>query len=148
MIYSKKWDNRFIDLAYMIAGWSKDPTTKVGAVIVNENRNIISVGYNGFSSFANDESKYKILSRAEKRAQSVHAELNAIFNAAKNGSSVKEASLYVTYPPCSNCALAIIQAGIAEIIYPSSSKLHKDWKESNERSNLLFAEAQVLVRFI
>ncbi|MDX1371625.1 MAG: dCMP deaminase family protein [Nitrososphaeraceae archaeon] len=148
MIYSKKWDDRFIDLAYMVAGWSKDPTTKVGAVIVDPQRNIVSVGYNGLNSFANDDLEYKIISREEKRNRTIHAELNAIFNAAKNGSLVKDTTLYITYPPCSNCALAIIQSGIVEVVYPKSAKLHDDWKESNERSVSLFMEAQILMRSI
>ena len=92
------WDNRFINVANMVATWSKDPGTKVGAVLVSERR-IIATGYNGFPQGIEDyPSRYD--DRETKLALTVHAEVNAILNAAKNGAKTENTTLYVTFPPC------------------------------------------------
>ena len=89
-----KWVKRFFRLANEVATWSKDPSTKVGAVIVGENKQIISQGYNGFPRGVDDtEERYN--NREIKYKMVVHAEMNAILNALYNGSSVKGATLYV-----------------------------------------------------
>ena len=139
-----KWHLRFYELAKLVSSWSKDPNTQVGAVITSPFKNIVSVGYNGFNSHVlNEESLYNQITRDEKRNRTIHAELNAIFNAAKNGASVKDCSIYVTHPSCSNCALAIIQSGVKAVIVPKVNLLHNDWLKSNMRAKELFNEAGV-----
>lgn len=109
-----KWQERFYQLAQHVAQWSKDPSTKVGAVIVNDRRIVIGVGYNGFPRGVYDyEPRYN--DRPTKYAHVVHAELNAIFNATE---SVRDCTLYVTLAPCRECVKAIIQSGIKEVWSP------------------------------
>ena len=110
------WDEYFMGVALLAAKRSKDPNTQVGACIVNKNKRILSTGYNGFpygcsdDTFSwdrdGDDTKYKYV---------VHAELNAILNA--GGRDLTGARLYVDLFPCNECAKAIIQAGISEIVY-------------------------------
>ncbi len=110
------WDEYFMGVALLAAQRSKDPNTQVGACIVNKNKRILSTGYNGFPYGCSDDlfpweregedNKYKYV---------VHAELNAILNA--GGKSLEGARLYVDLFPCNECAKAIIQSGISEIVY-------------------------------
>ena len=114
------WDEYFMGVALLAAERSKDPSTQVGACIVDENNRILSTGYNGFPRGCSDdifpwnrneadgETKYPFV---------VHAELNAILNA--NGKSLHGAKIYVALFPCNECAKAIIQSGIKEVIYLS-----------------------------
>jgi dCMP deaminase len=105
------WDKRFLELAALVGGWSKDPSTKVGAVIVRPDRTIASLGYNGFPRGVDDTYK----DREHKLLRTVHAEMNAILSARE---PVNGYTLYVTpLCPCSNCAAAIIQSGIKRIVY-------------------------------
>jgi dCMP deaminase len=109
-----KWHKRFMDLAEHVAQWSKDPSTKVGAVLVNYNRIVIGVGYNGFPRGVEDtEERYA--DRPTKYALVVHAEMNAIANATE---SVKGSTLYVTLAPCNECMKMIAQHGITTIFSP------------------------------
>jgi dCMP deaminase len=95
-----KWDTRFLDLAALVASWSKDPSTKVGAVIVRPDRTVASLGYNGFPrGVADTESRYE--DRETKYQLVVHAEANAIISA---GESVKGMTMYGTLFPCCDCA--------------------------------------------
>ena len=115
------WDQYFMGIAIMSSARSKDPNTQVGACIVDENNRILTVGYNGMPSGCDDdampwsregealESKYLFV---------CHAELNAILNY-RGGGTLKGSRCYVTLFPCNECAKAIIQSGIAEIIYLS-----------------------------
>ena len=110
------WDEYFMGVALLAAKRSKDPNTQVGACIVNKNKRILSTGYNGFPYGCSDDTfswdregsdtKYKYV---------VHAELNAILNA--GGKDLSGARLYVDLFPCNECAKAIIQSGIAEVVY-------------------------------
>ena len=127
-----KWDNRFLELAYFIANWSKDPKRHVGCVIVDTDRNIISTGYNGFPRDVKDDER---LFQVEVKLKIiVHAEANAIANAARNGHALLERRLYVSRPVCSQCAGLIIQSGIGWVCYPAGivgreeSKWSKDWE--------------------
>lgn len=107
-----KWHRRFLELAQYVATWSKDPRTKVGAVIVDDQRRIVGHGYNGFPRGVDDaaerydtpELKYEMV---------VHAETNAVLNA---GRSVAGCTVYVTFFPCPRCAAYLIQAGISQVI--------------------------------
>ena len=114
------WDEYFIGIAELSAMRSKDPNTQVGCCIVNENNRILSVGYNGFPSGCDDD-EFPWEREAESMLDTkypfvCHAELNAILNSRV---SLEGSRLYVTLFPCNECAKAIIQSGIKEVIYVS-----------------------------
>ena len=112
------WDEYFMGVALLAAHRSKDPNTQVGACIVSENHIILSTGYNGFPfGCSDDEYSWEREGEDTKYTYVVHAELNAILNS--NGKSLKGARLYVTHFPCNECAKAIIQSGIREVVYVS-----------------------------
>jgi dCMP deaminase len=109
-----KWHKRFMDLAWHVARWSKDPSTQVGAVLVNENRIVIGIGYNGFPRGVEDtEERYA--DRPTKYALVVHAEMNAIANATED---LQGSTLYVTLAPCNECMKLVAQHGITTIVSP------------------------------
>lgn len=126
---STKWDRRFLLLAQMAASWSKDPSTKVGAVIVDQQRRVVGIGYNGFPRGVPDSSAF-LSDRDEKYPMIVHAELNAILNS-WDMNLVKGTTLYV-WPlfPCCDCAKAIIQSGIRHIVYPKNEEAVQRWGDS------------------
>jgi len=106
------WDKRFLDLAEHVAQWSKDPRTKVGAVIVDEKKRVISVGYNGFPrGVCDDDERYE--ERETKHLFVAHAERNALDNAPL---MVDDCTLYVPLVPCNECAKSIIQKGIRRVV--------------------------------
>lgn len=114
------WDAYFMGIALLSAQRSKDPGTQVGACIVGTDNKILSMGYNGMPVGCNDDDMpwdREGDALATKYLFVCHAELNAILNYA--GGSLKGASIYTTLFPCNECAKAIIQAGIREIIYLS-----------------------------
>jgi dCMP deaminase len=125
-------------MAAMVAGWSKDPSTKVGAVIVRPNRTIASVGYNGFPrDVGDDPDRYG--DRTIKYELVVHAEANAILHA---GEPVRGYSMYIwPFMPCSRCAGLIIQAGIQVVV--SVEDENPRWQQSFDRTRMIFAEADV-----
>ena len=114
------WDSYFMGVAILSSKRSKDPSTQVGACIVNEYKRIISLGYNGApTGFDDDKNMYweregNFLNT--KYAYVCHSELNAVLNST---ASVKNSTLYVTLFPCNECTKAIIQSGIKEIVYLS-----------------------------
>lgn len=112
------WEEYFMGIALLSAKRSKDPNTKVGACIVNDQHRIISVGYNGMPNGCNDSDfpwdKRDGILNETKYAYVCHSELNAILN---SQCSIRNATLYVTLFPCNECAKVIIQSGIKEIIY-------------------------------
>lgn len=118
------WNEYFMGVALLAAQRSKDPSTQVGACIVDGEKRIISTGYNGFPhGCSDDEFPWN---RDEKLGETkyqfvVHAELNAILNA--GGKNLRDSTVYVALFPCNECAKAIIQAGIKEVIY-LSDKYH------------------------
>jgi len=138
-----KWFRRFVDLAQHISSWSKDPSTKVGAVIFDDDKRIVSVGYNGFpknlydapEKYENREVKYKMV---------IHAEMNSILFSQKN---LKGCSV-ATWPfiSCANCTTAIIQSGIKRIVSPKlPENLIERWGKSCELSIEMYQEAGVEV---
>ena len=131
------WDEYFMGVAMLSALRSKDPSTKVGACIVNQNKRIVGIGYNGLPCGCNDdefpwERKGGFLDT--KYAYVVHAEPNAILNAT---SDLTGATLYVTLFPCNECAKLIIQSGIKEIVYVSDK--YKDTEASIASRRMLEA---------
>lgn len=114
------WDEYFMGIAHLSGMRSKDPNTQVGACIVSEDNKILSMGYNGFPKGCSDDEfpwdrEGEVLDT--KYPFVTHGELNAILN--YRGGSLEGTKLYVSLFPCNECAKAIIQAGIAEIVYDS-----------------------------
>lgn len=124
----EKWDRRFLDMAKMVAGWSKDPSTKSGAVIVRPDLSVASVGFNGFpKSMSDADELYE--DRETKYSRVVHCEINALIHA---GERVDMYTLY-TFPfmCCDRCVVQMIQAGISRFVWPVASTDAKSrWSES------------------
>jgi len=138
------WSLRFIKLAQYLSTWSKDPSTKVGCVIVGADREILSTGFNGFPRGIGDDDRLN--DRAKKYPIICHAEENAILHAARNGIPLKGSFLYVSsLPPCARCARMIIQTGISVVAHVEQ-EVPERWREEVETSANLFAEAGVLVQ--
>ena len=112
------WDEYFMGVAKLSGMRSKDPNTQVGACIVSPDNIIISTGYNGLpNGCSDDEYPWEREGEETKYPYVVHAELNAILNA--NGRDLRGSRLYVALFPCNECAKAIIQAGVKEVLYLS-----------------------------
>lgn len=110
------WDEYFMGVALLAAQRSKDPNTQVGACIVSQDNIILSTGYNGLpNGCSDDEFPWERQGEETKYPYVVHAELNAILNS--GGRVLKGAKLYVALFPCNECAKAIIQSGIREVVY-------------------------------
>jgi dCMP deaminase len=133
------WDRRFMELAMQIAQWSKDRSTRVGCVIVGPDNEIRSTGYNGFPRGANDELDERH-GRPLKYRWTEHAERNAIYNAARAGISVNGCRMYVPWFPCMDCARAIVQSGIVELIAIRPDVHHETWGEDHKLALELFSE--------
>ena len=142
---SDKWDRRFLELAKHISGWSKDPSTKVGCVVVGEDREIRSSGFNGFPRGIEDDSD-RLEDRDQKYPLICHAEENAIMHAARIGVSLKGNSAYVTWPPCSRCTRSLIQAGVNEVVYPKDLDIPDRWKDDFDIAMGMMKEAGIKVR--
>ncbi len=147
--FDEKWNQRFMEMAKLIAGWSKDGSTKVGCVIIGPDKEVRSMGYNGFPRGVNDDISQR-WERPIKYEYVVHAEVNAILNAARNGTNLSQAILYVTMPPCMRCAGAIIQSNIKEVIYmePEEKKQIPGWRDTLNLSLKMFDEAGVIYKSI
>lgn len=138
------WDEYFMGVALLSAQRSKDPNTQVGACIVNADKKIVGVGYNGFPTGCSDEelpwsregnfldTKYPYI---------CHAELNAILNSISR--DLKGATVYVALFPCNECAKAIIQSGIREVVYISDKYENSD---AVKASKIMFKQAGVTLR--
>ncbi|MDA0803756.1 MAG: dCMP deaminase family protein [Planctomycetota bacterium] len=141
-IHGEKWDRRFLMLAEQIGTWSKDPSRGVGAVIVAPSRRVVSTGYNGLPQGVHDHEDR--LQRPAKYELTCHAELNAILTCARHGASPEGCSVYTTFSPCVACSLAIIQAGIKEVVcYEVESGCDAAWMDSIAKARTLFGEAAV-----
>jgi len=152
-----RWDQRFLDMALLIARMSKDPSTQVGAVIVGpEGHGVRSTGFNGFPRRILDdhrledrETKYKII---------VHAETNAILNAAREGVALKGCTLYLVAtdatgliwggPPCTRCTVEVIQAGITTVVSRPKKAVPSRWHDDIMFAGDLLREADVAYREI
>lgn len=142
---STKWDIRFLKLATHISEWSKDPSTKVGCVVVGPDREIRSTGFNGFPRGIQDSDE-RLTNRDLKYPLICHAEENAIMHAARIGLALKGCTAYVTWPPCTRCARSLIQAGVSEIVIPSGLEIPDRWRDDFEMSMGLLREAEVTIR--
>jgi len=132
-----KWHNRFFELADLVGSWSKDPSTKVGAVIVRPDRTIASVGYNGFPRGVDDY----YTTREDKLLRTVHAEANAILAARE---PLHGYILYVTpLHPCANCSGLIIQSGIKQVHYKVASASSLAWEQHHNVMRDMFMESGI-----
>jgi len=139
----KKWADRYMKLAQVISTWSKDPSTKVGAIVVGHNGEILSQGYNGFPRKIKDTNN-RLNNRSEKYKYIIHAEMNAIFNASLNGVSLQNSSIYIYgLPICHECAKGIIQVGIKKVIIHKQIK--DNWQESCQIAQEMLIEAGVTI---
>ena len=143
---SKSWDDYFILLLPQIATKSKDQSTQVGCIIVGPDNEIRSTGYNSFPRGLKDNKKER-QERPEKYFWFEHAERNAIYNAARMGIPLKDCRLYILGIPCCDCARAIIQAGIKEVIYDwgdgNPFKKYGRWSDSEKRTLAMFKECGI-----
>lgn len=131
-----KWDQRFLQLAKEVSTWSKDPSTGVGAVIVDKDHRIVSLGFNGFPRGVADNSRLD--DREVKYELMVHAEVNVVLFARRD---LAGCTLYTwPIPPCSRCSSVIVQSGINRVV---SVEPPERWKASCELGQSILAEAGV-----
>jgi len=145
-----KWDSRFINLAKEYSSWSKDPSSKIGAVAIDPiSRRVLSGGYNGFPRGVEDSDE-RLNVREVKISLVVHAEMNVIYNATRAGVSLEGSHLYVWgLPICSECAKGIIQVGIQKVIITEESiNKNSRWIESWYRTKCMFSESGVEIKII
>ena len=144
-----KWDTRFIDMAKMISTWSKDPSSKIGAVAVNDERRILATGYNGFPKGIADTEE-RLNNKDEKYPRIVHAEMNALMNALYSGVSLKDATLYVYgLPVCPSCSKCVIQAGVKRVVIPATKTDKGNWQQVWEEQSLpMYEESGVQVTLL
>jgi dCMP deaminase len=145
-VSSDKWDDRYMDMAKLVATWSKDPSSKIGAVAVNEKGQILTTGYNGFPRGIADDDRLN--DRPVKYKYIVHAEQNAIYNATYNGVSLHGSTMYVAgLPCCSDCAKGIIQVGVRRVVM-NGDPTNERWEESTKLTLDMFKESGVEWEFI
>jgi dCMP deaminase len=144
-----KWDQRFMEMCEMIAKWSKDPSSQIGAVAVNDERRILATGYNGFPKGIADTEE-RLNDREEKYPRIVHAETNALMNALYAGVSLKDATMYVHgLPVCPECAKLIIQAGVRRVVINDLVNSNAHWKDLwITRTSPMFKEAGIVVMIL
>ena len=135
---------KYMGIVDAIAKLSKDQSTQVGALILGPSFEVRSVGYNGAPRGCSADEDERGVTRPEKYFWFSHAELNAITNAARVGTPLAGSSIVVTHPPCMDCARAIVQAGIIEVVtrMPSDEFLER-WSDHTRRTKHLFEECYV-----
>lgn len=148
--HSCDWDKYFITMAYLVSMKSKDPSTRVGAVIVGPDHAIRSTGFNGFPRGVRDlPERYE--NRDYKYYACNHAEENAVLHCARIGVSAVGCTLYTQWLPCAYCAKAIIQSGISNIVYHKEFPGNNNdnnirWQNSMNISKEMMAEAGIAIR--
>lgn len=133
------WNKRFLDIAELVSSWSKDPSTKVGAVIVDYNNRIVSLGYNGMPRAVVDDEQPRDI----RLLRTIHAEENAILFANRNLAGY---SIYVSHFPCAHCAAVIIQSRISNVYYNQRNddpEYFRRWSDSLEQAVAMLHEAGV-----
>jgi dCMP deaminase len=135
-----KWETRFLQLAKHVSTWSKDPSTKCGAVIVRPDRTVASIGFNGLPRNV-DDSPERLLDRDKKLSYIVHAEANAILTARE---PLNNCVVYIwPMQPCCHCAASIIQVGIKEVHCPQNISASQRWGDSFDVARKMFIESGV-----
>jgi dCMP deaminase len=141
-----KWDLRFMALAALVGRNSLDPHRQVGCAVVDDFRAVVSTGYNGLPRRVRDlPARYE---RPVKNLYVVHAEENAVADAARRGASLLAATAYSTRFPCPHCAGLLIQARVAAVVSYAPNLLHPRHGEEWEAALVMLREAQVEVRFL
>jgi len=139
---STKWRKRFLTLADHVATWSQDPSTQVGAVVVDQRKRVVGVGFNGFPDRIADRREW-LEDRETKLTLTIHAEVNAILNAT---ASVEGCSLFISMPPCADCAKLVVQAGILYVYYREGrADFMNRWGKSVAQAASVFAKAGMAV---
>lgn len=135
-----KWDLRFMDMALLVSGWSKDPSTKVGAVIADPAHRVVSTGYNGLPrGLVDDEAR--LTDREVKLRLTLHAEHNAILFAQRD---LLGCTIYVSAHPCAHCAAQIVQTGIARVVYGNPANgFNERWAADIQIAAELFGERSI-----
>jgi len=128
-----KWTKRFMDLSNIVGGWSKDPDTKVGAVLVSPDRLQIIVGYNGFPRGVMDTPE-RLYNRELKNALTIHGEHNAILNCPVRPVGW---TLYCALSPCLPCSLVIIQSGITRVVAPELDREYYRFEDQLFARNIM-----------
>jgi dCMP deaminase len=139
---TQTWKDYFMDMAQLVSQRSKDPNTKVGCVVVSEDKIVMATGYNGLPRGVEDKSER--MERPAKYLWTSHAEENAVAQAARVGAKLKGGTAYVTHHPCSRCARSLIQAGITTVVIGSGTTSMPE--EEFDVARLMFLEAKVDVR--
>ena len=146
----RKWDLRYLELATLVGTWSKDPSTKVGAILVRPNNSIAATGFNGFPP-GHDDSPELYLDREYKYKHVVHAEMNAL---TFHGQPAPGFTLYTSFPCCPDCVQVAASRGVTRIVQPSLPMLGRgpDWirqwrqrmVEAAERARVVGVEMEVI----
>ena len=145
------WDRYFLEMAYFVARKSKDPSTKCGTVIVDQDHGVLTTGYNGLPRGVKDDLPERN-ERPQKYLYYEHSERNAIFNAARAGTALKGSTAYLNWPPCSDCGRALIQSGIKRCVWVGNTTAVTDpekaarWQESMDVTLEMFKESGMEVR--
>jgi Deoxycytidylate deaminase len=144
------WDEYYLDICKMVSARSKDPNTQIGCVIAGPAHEIRSTGYNSLPRGIRDDVPER-LERPTKYLWIEHAERNAIYNAARCGTPLEGCTLYVEIMPCMDCARAVVQAGIRQVVVSGArmSQYTSDYYDEHFRNvEVLFQEAGVNVRSV
>ena len=139
----ENWDKRLFKLARDVAEWSSDPHTKVGSVIVGPGNDVRAIGYNGLPR--NIENQSDRFQGELKSFWIEHAERNAIYSAARSGVALPGCRMYVSWFPCADCARAIVQVGIGEIICSEPDWEHAKWSQHFQQAKQILAAGSVTV---
>jgi dCMP deaminase len=141
------WNDRWMDLAQLVASWSKDRSRKTGAVIVDDRNVLVAIGWNGFPRGIDDDRPERH-ERPAKYQWTEHAERNAIYNAAAKGIGTQGCRMYVSWYPCADCARAIIQAGIKSLICVEPNWNDPQWGPDFATVKEMLYEAGIASRFL
>ena len=139
-----KWDRRYIALAKEVATWSKDPSTKVGAVLVRPNNSVASTGFNGFPP-GHDDHPELYADREYKYQHVVNAEINAL--KFLEGETAQGFTFYTSFPCCPNCLEAAAKAGVARVVFPPIQFEGRDPKWVDQWNGLIDQSLEIARRY-
>jgi dCMP deaminase len=147
----EKWDTRFMEMARLVAHNSKDRSKQVGCVVVDSHNAVVSTGYNGFPRGV-DDNREERHERPTKYLYTVHAEANAVADAARRGCSLLGTTAYVPWFPCAGCAGLLIQAGVKTLVcykpVETQYPLHSKWGPEFKAALVMLGEAHITVRYL
>lgn len=147
-MYNNKWSSHWLRVAFVLSEVSKDPSTKVGCVIIGKNNEVLSTGYNGLPRGADDEVEERLV-RPEKLLWFEHAERNAIYNAARVGIPLEGSTAYSTLCPCMDCARGLIQSGIKRVVCPQPDlEKYSLWADQFKKAEQLYEECRVNLEYV